>query len=134
MVVCSQREVEKKVGILRQFAAGFTDYRNTDLIEHRVEELVAQRVHSLALGYEDLNDYGELRNDPLLAVLVEKGKAEIAKEMWEARAQYQETGRAARLFKEFVYLTRESWSRARWVVAKAEHLRNEKTRASWSPL
>jgi len=53
-VVCSQREVEKKVGILRQFAAGFTDYRNTDLIEHRMEELVAQRVHSLALGYEDL--------------------------------------------------------------------------------
>ena len=94
---------------------------------------MAQRVHGLALGYEDLNDYGELRNDPLLAVLVEKGKAEIAKEMWEARAQYQETGRAARLFKEFVYLTRESWSRARRVVAKAEHLRNEKTRASWSP-
>ena len=63
MVVCSQREVETRVGILRQFAAGFTDYRNTDLIEHRVEELVAQRVHGRALGYEDLNDYGELRNE-----------------------------------------------------------------------
>jgi hypothetical protein len=52
----------------------------------------------------------------------ERLKAEIVKEMEEAKAQYQETGRAARLFKEFVYQTRESWSCARRVVAKAEHL------------
>ena len=284
------REVEKRIGILHQFAACFTDYRNADLIEHTVKELVAQRVYGLALGYEDLNDHEELRNDPLLAVLVEKSdpsqetlagkstlnrleltretasrkerykkivldhaavdrllvqvfleahqgapqeiildldatddplhgkeegrffhgyyghycylplyifcgefllcarlrssnidasagsvaelkrivaqirsvwsgvrivvrgdsgfcreelmswceaegvdyllglaknerlKAEIAKEMVEAKAQYQETGRAARLFKELLYQTRKSWSRARRVVAKAEHL------------
>ena len=66
------REVEKRVGIVRQFAACFRDYRNADLIEHTVEELVAQRVYGLALGYEDLNDHEELRKDPLLAVLVEK--------------------------------------------------------------
>jgi hypothetical protein len=58
--------------MLRQFAACFADYRNPDLIEHTVKELVAQRVYGLALGYEDLNDHEELRNDPLLAVLVEK--------------------------------------------------------------
>jgi hypothetical protein len=284
------REVEKRIGILRQFAGCFTDYRNAHLIEHPVEELVAQRVYGLALGYEDLNDHEELRNDPLLAVLVEKAdpgsqalagkstlnrleltketasrkerykkimldhgavdrllvevflaahreapkeiildldatddplhgeqegrffhgyyghycylplyifcgefllcarlrpsnidasagsveelqrivaqirsawpqvrlvvrgdsgfcreellawcevnrveyllglaknerlKAAIEKEQKEAQARYQETGRAARLFKEFVYQTRESWSRARRVVAKAEHL------------
>lgn len=284
------REVEKRIGILGQFAACFTDYRNAYLIEHTVEEMVAQRVYGMALGYEDLNDHEELRNDPLLAVLVEKAdpsqealagkstlnrleltretasrkerykkivldhgavdrllveaflaahqeapqeiildldatddplhgkqegrffhgyyghycylplyifcgefllcarlrpsnidasagsveelkrivkqirskwpqvplvvrgdsgfcreelmawceaegvdyllglaknerlKAEIAKEMGEAKAQYQQTARAARLFQEFVYQTRESWSRARRVVAKAEHL------------
>ena len=66
------REVEKRIGMLHQFAACFTDYRNPDLIEHTVKELVAQRVYGLALGYEDLNDHEELRNDPLLAVLVEK--------------------------------------------------------------
>jgi hypothetical protein len=66
------REVEKRIGIVRQFAACFRDYRNPDLIEHTVEELVAQRVYGLALGYEDLNDHEELRKDPLLAVLVEK--------------------------------------------------------------
>ena len=284
------REVEKRIGILRQFADCFTAYRKPELIEHPVEEMVAQRVYGLALGYEDLNDHEELRNDPLLAVLVEKSdpsqealagkstlnrleltpetasrqerykkivldhgavdrllvdvflqahreapqeiildldatddplhgqqegrffhgyyghycylplyifcgefllcarlrssnidasagsveelkriveqirsgwprvrivvrgdsgfcreelmswceanrvdyllglaknerlKAEIAGEREEAKAQYQQTGRAARLFKEFVYQTRESWSRARRVVAKAEHL------------
>jgi len=66
------REVEKRIGIVRQFAACFRDYRNPDLIEHTVAELVAQRVYGLALGYEDLNDHEELRKDPLLAVLVEK--------------------------------------------------------------
>ena len=66
------REVEKRTGIVRQFAACFRDHRNPVLIEHTVEELVAQRVYGLALGYEDLNDHEELRKDPLLAVLVEK--------------------------------------------------------------
>ena len=66
------REVEKRTGILHQFAACFSDHRDPERIEHRVEELVAQRVYGLALGYEDLNDHEELRRDPLLAVLVEK--------------------------------------------------------------
>ena len=66
------REVEKRTRIIRQFAACFRDHRNADLIEHGVEELVAQGVYGLALGYEDLNDHEELRSDPLLAVLVEK--------------------------------------------------------------
>jgi hypothetical protein len=66
------REVEKRTGIVRQFASCFRDYRHADLVEHTVEELVAQRIYALALGYEDLNDHEELRKDPLLAVLVEK--------------------------------------------------------------
>jgi hypothetical protein len=52
----------------------------------------------------------------------ERLQAQIAQEMGEAKAQYQQTGRATRLFKEFVYQTRKSWRRARRVVAKAEHL------------
>jgi len=32
------REVEKRIGILCEFAACFTDYRNADRIEHTVEE------------------------------------------------------------------------------------------------
>jgi hypothetical protein len=52
----------------------------------------------------------------------ERLTAEIGEQKMKAEAQYQETGRAARVFQEFVYQTRESWSRARRVVAKAEHL------------
>ncbi len=66
------RETERVTGIIRQFAACFTDHRDPDLIEHTVEELVAQRVYALALGYEDLNDHDDLRHDPLLAVMVGK--------------------------------------------------------------
>ncbi len=66
------RETERITGIIGQFAACFTDHRDPDLIEHTVEELVAQRIYALALGYEDLNDHDDLRHDPLLAVLVGK--------------------------------------------------------------
>jgi hypothetical protein len=66
------REVEQRTGIIRQFAACFVDHRDPDLIDHTVQELVAQRVYGLALGYEDLNDHDQLRYDPLLATLVGK--------------------------------------------------------------
>ena len=52
----------------------------------------------------------------------ERMKAQIKKESQQARQQYQETGHAARIFKEFYYKTRKSWSQQRRVVAKAEHL------------
>lgn len=63
------REVEQRFGIIHQFAACFTDYRNEDLIEFSTAELLLQRVMALALGYEDLNDHEQLRHDPLLALL-----------------------------------------------------------------
>ena len=66
------REVERRTGILRQFAGCFRDERRESCIEHSVEELIRQRVYALALGYEDLNDHDELREDFLLATLVEK--------------------------------------------------------------
>src|SRR4051794_25449524 len=67
------REAEARTGIIRQFAACFTDHRDPDLVEHPVEHLLAQRVYGLALGYEDLNDHDDLRCDPLLATVVGKG-------------------------------------------------------------
>jgi hypothetical protein len=66
------RETERGTGILRRFAACFTDHRDPDRIEHTVGELIAQRVYALCLGYEDLNDHDALRHDPLLAVLADK--------------------------------------------------------------
>ncbi len=83
------REVEKRTGIIAQFAACFRDHRKAERIEHGVKELVAQRVYGLALGYEDLNDHDELRRDPLLAVLAEKPDL-----TGESRARQRDQGNA----------------------------------------
>jgi len=82
-------QVERAMGILAQFARCFTDHRDVDLIEHTVEELVSQRGYALALGYEDLNDHDDLRDDPLLAVLV--GKREP---MGQDRLRKRDRGKA----------------------------------------
>jgi len=66
------REVELRTGIVQQFAACFTDYRDPELIEHPVEDLLGQRLYGMCLGYEDLNDHDRLRSDPALAVMVGK--------------------------------------------------------------
>jgi len=49
-------------------------------------------------------------------------KAMIAEEMAQSKSQYESTGQAARVFKDFRYQTRTSWSCERRVVGKAEHL------------
>jgi hypothetical protein len=66
------KEVEARTGIIRRFAACFTDHRVAERIEHPLLDLVAQRVYALALGYEDLNDHDELRRDPMLAAILGK--------------------------------------------------------------
>jgi Transposase DDE domain group 1 len=64
--------VARQTGLLERFARCFTDCRDPRRIEHKVEELVAQRVLALAVGYEALNDHDGLRDDPLLALAVGK--------------------------------------------------------------
>ncbi len=46
----------------------------------------------------------------------------IRKQLQKARRRHRETGKAARLFHQFRYRTKKSWSRKRQVVAKAECL------------
>jgi len=50
-------------------------------------------------------------------------KAETEAEMAQARKRHQDTGKAARVFKDFRYQTRDSWACERRVVGKAEYLR-----------
>ena len=66
------REVERRCEILKRLAGCFRDYRDPERIEHRVEELIKQRVYAIALGYEDLNDHDRLRHDVVMGVLCEK--------------------------------------------------------------
>ena len=72
------RETDRRLNLLPRLAACFEDYRQPWLISHTVPEMVAQRVYALALGYEDLSDHDQLREDPLLAVL--RGKARVGEE------------------------------------------------------
>jgi len=46
----------------------------------------------------------------------------LGKELHESKQQFEATGQAARVFKDFTYQTRKSWSRSRRVIGKAEHL------------
>ncbi len=63
-------ELDQRIGLSSRFADCFIDYRNPDLIEHKVEYLIRQRILGLCLGYEDLNDHDTLRGDALLATAV----------------------------------------------------------------
>jgi len=46
----------------------------------------------------------------------------VAGDLETAKARFNETGHAARVFSEFEYRTLKTWSRPRRVIAKAEHL------------
>ena len=62
------REAEMRFGAIEAFSGCFTDHRDQRYVEHTVKDIVAQRVMGLCLGYEDINDHEELRNDPALAL------------------------------------------------------------------
>lgn len=64
--------LDRSYGYVKRFSQCFTDYRDAELIEHTVLELLCQRVYGLALGYEDINDHDRLCVDPLLASLCGK--------------------------------------------------------------
>ena len=83
------REVETRTGILKEFSECFEDHRNPGLLEHRVDELISQRVYGLCLGYEDLNDHDVLRRDPLLALI--SGKSDPT---GQSRRRKQDRGKA----------------------------------------
>jgi hypothetical protein len=66
------RQTEKGLNLLPRLAACFLDGRQPERIEHSIEEMLAQRIYGLALGYEDVNDHEQLRTDPLFHVLAER--------------------------------------------------------------
>jgi len=61
--------------------------------------------------------FGLARNERLVGV--------IEAELEQAAADSRRTGKPARRFKDFLWTTRDSWSRRRRVVAKAEHTQGE---------
>ena len=68
------READKKLNLLSKVAKILPDNRNPLKIEHSNLDLLSQRVISLGLGYEDLNDHQELRLDTLFQESFAKDK------------------------------------------------------------
>jgi hypothetical protein len=63
------READRIIGLSTRVAACFADKRDPEIVVHSLDTLLAQRIHGIALGYEDLNDHDALRHDGALALL-----------------------------------------------------------------
>lgn len=64
------RQVDRRIGLTKAVAEALHDPRNPGRITHELRDLVAQRLYGLCCGYEDLNDHGRLRQDPLMQTAV----------------------------------------------------------------
>jgi hypothetical protein len=58
------RKLDERHGLTKRMASCVSDPRKGDA-QHTVEKMLAQRVYGIALGWEDCNDFGALRQDPL---------------------------------------------------------------------
>ncbi len=66
------RQIDHRLGLLSAVDEVIPDPRNPDYITHSQLSLLRQRVYGLALGYEDLNDHDQLRQDIALQASVER--------------------------------------------------------------
>lgn len=66
------REVDKKLNLTERIASVFKDPRCKNKIQHDLLAILRQRVYSIALGYEDLNDHDTLRKDKAVQTAVER--------------------------------------------------------------
>lgn len=66
------QKVDKVINLTDRIASTANDPRNPKKITHSIRDMLRQRVYSLALGYEDLNDHDTLRNDTAIQTAVGK--------------------------------------------------------------
>lgn len=63
------RETDRSSGLCAKLARCFSDFRDVRFVEHELPVMLRQRIMGIAPGYEDINDHGQLRLDPLLAAM-----------------------------------------------------------------
>lgn len=64
------REEDERQGLCEAVCEAMTDSRDQRRVEHRLLDLIRQRVYQIAAGYEDCNDADELRKDPMFKATV----------------------------------------------------------------
>lgn len=66
------REVDRHIGLIDSVNECLPDPRDQRFTIHQQREMIAQRIFSIALGYEDLNDQQTMRDDPALQLAAGK--------------------------------------------------------------
>ena len=66
------REVAKRLGVADRLAACIEDARDPTRTVHSLADIIGFRLLAIAAGYEDGNDAGSLRSDPLFKMALER--------------------------------------------------------------
>lgn len=64
------KAAEQRLGLIGRLAGALDDGRQPGKVCHGLDDLLAQRIYGLALGYEDANDAARLADDPLHKLLL----------------------------------------------------------------
>jgi Transposase DDE domain group 1 len=67
------READRRLKLVDFLDAAIPDPRNQQLITHQQSTMLRQRIFGIAMGYEDGNDHQQLRDDPLMQLVTERG-------------------------------------------------------------
>lgn len=59
-------KIDRRRQLIQRFSQVIPDRRDPSKVDHSVEKMLRQRVFLLAQGYEDCNDAGQLKDDPVL--------------------------------------------------------------------
>lgn len=66
------RQVDERLGLSAGFSDCLVEARDPQRVRHSRQEQCRQRIFQIALGYEDCNDAGRLRQDPLLKTICDR--------------------------------------------------------------
>src|SRR2546428_5667715 len=66
------RAFDQRHHLTRDWAARLSDPRDEERVRHDSLELLRQRIYQIVAGYEDANDAGRLRHDPLLQIVADQ--------------------------------------------------------------
>jgi hypothetical protein len=70
------KAADDRVALINALAQAVADERQTGKIKHPLEEMIRQRVFSIALGYPDCNDADRMAHDPALKLACGQGAAD----------------------------------------------------------
>jgi hypothetical protein len=70
------KAADRHYGLVDELSACLRDQRQAGKVDHTLQELVAQRVFSIACGYPDANDSARLANDPIHKLLLDRDPVE----------------------------------------------------------